>query len=424
MTKIDTKCVQSGYEPKNGEPRLVPVCQSTTYKYDTPEEMGDLFDLKKEGFFYTRLGNPTNEALEKRMTDLDGGAGGLALSSGMSAISAAVLNVCRSGDNIISESAIYGGTFNLFNVTLPKLGIECRFSPPTASAEETERLIDDRTRLIFCETISNPLGYVADFEKYAKICKKYGLLLYVDNSLATPVVCAPIKYGADVVLYSTTKYAEGHGTSVGGMVVDAGKFDFGKSRRYPDFVTPDESYHGTVYANGRAPFATKLRAQYMRDFGMQMSPFNAFLTFLGLDTLHLRMPRHSENALRLAEFLSESADTEWVRYCGLSTDENYPLVRKYFNADMASGMIAFGIKGGKKRAIEFQKRLGLFKIATHIADARSCVLHPAGTTHRQLSDADLKKCGITENLLRLSVGIEAAADIISDVKNALEKSRG
>ncbi|MGN1042211.1 MAG: O-acetylhomoserine aminocarboxypropyltransferase/cysteine synthase family protein [Christensenellales bacterium] len=425
MTTLDTKCVQSGYSPKNGEARLLPIYQSTTYAYDTPEEMGELFDLKKEGFFYSRLANPTVAALENRFVALDGGVGAAGCSSGMSATTLAVLNVCHAGDNIVSLSTIYGGTYNLFSTTLPKAGIECRFVSPTAKPEEIESLIDGKTKVIFCETIANPAMYVADFAMLSAIAKKHGVLLYVDNTLATPVICRPIEHGANVVIYSTTKYTDGHGSSVGGMIVDGGNFDFGSSERYEDFNRPDESYHGMVYSRdcGNCAFITKLRAQYMRDVGAVMAPFNAFLTYLGTDTLHLRMIRHSENALAVAKLLSESPEVEWVKYAGLPSDINYPLVQKYFDKGMASGMVTFGIKGGREAASRFQKALRLFKIVTHIADARSCVLHPASTTHRQLSDADLVACGISDNLIRLSIGIEGSADILEDVKNALEASK-
>lgn len=424
MFGIDTKCVQAGYEPGNGEARLLPIYQSTTYKYDTPEEMGDLFDLKRDGFFYTRLANPTVAALERRVAELDGGIGAMGCASGMAATTLAVLNVCRAGDNIVSLSTIYGGTFNLFSTTLPKIGIECRFVEPTASAEEIEGLIDDRTKLIFCETIANPAMYVADFDKLSAIAKKHGILLAADNTLATPVICRPIERGADIVIYSTTKYMDGHGSSVGGMIVDGGNFVFDGSR-YADFTSPDESYHGMVYARdcGRAAYITKARTQYMRDMGAQMAPLNAFLTFIGTDTLHLRMARHSENALAAARLLQSSPCVEWVKYCGLESDESYPLAQKYFDGGLASGMVTFGIKGGREGAARFQKALKLFRIVTHIADARSCVLHPASTTHRQLSDSDLASCGISDNLIRLSVGIESGKDILSDLQSALEASR-
>lgn len=425
MFNIDTICVQGGYEPENGEARLLPIYQSTTYKYDTPEEMGDLFDLKREGFFYTRLANPTVDALERKIAALDGGIGAMGCASGMAATTLAVLNVCHAGDNIVSLSTIYGGTYNLFSTTLPKVGIECKFVEPTASSAEIEGLIDEKTKLIFCETIANPAGYVADFEKLASISKKHGVLLYVDNTLATPVICRPLERGANVVVYSTTKYMDGHGSSLGGMIVDGGNFDFSGNPRYLDFTEPDESYHGMVYARdcGKAAFITKARAQYMRDLGAQMAPQNAFLTFIGADTLHLRMARHSENALKVAKLLQASTDVEWVKYGGLESDANYTLVNKYFDKGMASGMVTFGIKGGRSAAAKFQKALKLFKIVTHVADARSCVLHPASTTHRQLSDSDLIACGISDNLIRLSVGIEDGEDILNDISGALKASR-
>lgn len=425
MYKIDTKCVQAGYEPENGQARLLPIYQSTTYKYDTPEEMGDLFDLKKDGFFYTRLANPTVAALENRIAELDGGIGAMGCASGMAATTLAVLNVCHAGDNIVSLSTIYGGTYNLFSTTLPKVGITCRFVEPTASLNEIEKLIDENTKVIFCETIANPAMFVADFDKLSAIAKKYGVLLICDNTLATPVICRPLEHGVNVVVYSTTKYMDGHGSSLGGMIVDGGNFDFNGNPRYKDFTEPDESYHGMVYARdcGKAAYITKARTQYMRDIGAQMAPQNAFLTFIGTDTLHLRMARHSENAKKVAEFLRDSNDVEWVKYGGLDTDINYPLVNKYFDKGMASGMVTFGIKGGREAASKFQKALKLFKIVTHIADARSCVLHPASTTHRQLSDSDLISCGISDNLIRLSIGIEDGDDVLNDIKNALEKSR-
>ena len=425
MTKIDTKCVQAGYEPNNGEARILPIYQSTTFKYDTPEEMGDLFDLKKDGFFYTRLANPTVAALEERISALDGGVGAMGCSSGMAATTLTVLNLCHAGDNIISLSTIYGGTYNLFSTTLPKVGINCKFVEPTASKEEIEALVDDKTKLIFCETIANPAMYVADFDVLSAIAKKYGILLATDNTLATPVICRPLEHGANIVVYSTTKYMDGHASSLGGMIVDGGNFDFNGNPRYPDFNEPDESYHGMVYARdcGNKAFIVKVRTQYMRDLGAMMAPMNAFLTYIGSDTLHLRMPRHSENALKIAEFLAQSPDVEWVKYGGLKTDRNYPLVQKYFDKGLASGMVTFGIKGGRSAAAKFQKALKIFKIETHIADARSCILHPASTTHRQLSDSDLIACGISDNLIRLSVGIEDGEDLLNDIKNALIASR-
>lgn len=425
MFDIDTKCVQSGYDPKNGESRVVPLVQSTTYVYDTPEEMGDLFDLKKNGFFYARLGSPTLDALEKKIADLDGGVGALCCASGMAATTLAALNLCRAGDNFISTSTIYGGTYNLFCTTLPKYGITCKFVEPDASAEEIAALVDEKTKFLFCETIANPAMAVADFDKLSSVTKKFGIPLMVDNTLATPIICRPFEHGADIIVYSSTKYLDGHATSLGGIIVDSGKFPYLGNPRFPDFNTPDESYHGLVYAKdfGSMAFLVKARGQMMRDLGAQAAPFNAFLTVLGIDTLHLRMPRHSSNALALAKALEKNEAVEWVKYGGLESDPNYALTQKYFTDGMASGMVTFGIKGGREAAMAFQKALKLFRIVTHIADARSCVLHPASTTHRQLSDADLVKCGISSNLIRLSVGIESSADIIADVENALAASR-
>ncbi|MBR6750706.1 MAG: O-acetylhomoserine aminocarboxypropyltransferase/cysteine synthase [Clostridia bacterium] len=425
MTAIDTKCVQAGYTPGNGEARVIPIVQSTTFAYDTPEEMGDLFDLKKAGYFYTRLGNPTVGGLEEKLTALEGGTAALCAASGMSAIMLATLNVCKTGDNFLSTSNIYGGTYNLFNVTLRKLGIECRFYEANDSKEKIESLIDDKTRFIFAETIANPAGIVIDFDKLTSIAKKYGMLFMVDSTIATPCICRPIEWGADVVIHSTTKYLDGHATSVGGAIIESGEFNFVGNPRYPDFNTPDASYHGLVFARdaGKTPFTMRARVIGMRDLGAQMAPMNAFLTMLGTDTLHLRMARHSENALALAKALEKHPQVEWVKYAGLESDENYARANKYFDNGNCSGMVTFGIKGGREAAMTFQKALKLFKVVTHIADSRSCVLHPASTTHRQLSDADLVACGVAANLIRLSVGTESASDIIADVINALDSAK-
>ncbi len=425
MFDFETKCIQAGYEPKNGEPRVLPIVQSTTYAYDTPEEMGDLFDFKANGFFYARLGSPTVDALERKIAALDGGVGALCCASGMAATAFTVLNLCKAGDNIISTSTVYGGTYNLFSTTLPKYGIKCKFVDPNATEEEIEKLVDENTKLLFCETIANPAMNVADFDKFSEITKKFGIPFVVDNTLATPAICRPLEHGADIVVYSSSKYLDGHATSLGGIIVDGGKFKFADNPRFPEFNVPDESYHGLIYAKDfkENAFLVKARGQMMRDLGAQAAPFNAFLTVLGTETLHLRMPRHSANALALARMLKEHPAVEWVKYGGLESDENYPLVEKYFINKMASGMVTFGIKGGRKAASAFQKALKLFRIVTHIADARSCVLHPASTTHRQLSDSDLIACGISDNLIRLSVGIESEKDIVEDVKNALEESQ-
>jgi O-acetylhomoserine (thiol)-lyase len=343
----------------------------------------------------------------------------------MAATTLTAMTLCRAGDNIVSTATIYGGTYNLFSTTLPKFGVTTSFIAPEAKAEEIEKHIDGHTRFIFCETIANPAMAVADFDKLAAVAKKHGLPLIVDNTLATPIICRPFEHGANIVIYSTTKYLDGHATSLGGAIVDGGNFGFLDNPRFPDFNTPDPSYHGLVYAKdfGKMGFLVKARGQIMRDVGAQQSALNAFLTVLGIETLHLRMPCHSRNALAVAKLLQSSEAVEWVKYGGLESDANFPLVKKYFTDGMASGMVTFGIKGGREAASKFQKALKLFKIVTHIADARSCVLHPASTTHRQLSDSDLVACGISDNLIRLSVGIESEKDIVGDVKNALDASQ-
>ncbi|NLL55991.1 MAG: O-acetylhomoserine aminocarboxypropyltransferase/cysteine synthase [Clostridiales bacterium] len=425
MYSTDTKCVQAGYNPKNGEPRVLPIYQSTTFSYDTPEEMGDLFDLKKSGFFYSRLANPTVAEMENKIAQLDGGIGAMGCSSGMAATTLTALTLCHAGDNIISLSTIYGGTYNLFATTLPKLGISCRFVDPDAPKEKIEELIDEKTKFIFCETIANPAMRILDFEKLSEVCKKHKLLLVVDNTLATPVICKPIEFGANIVIYSSTKYLDGHACALGGIIVDCGNFTYLNNDRYPDFNQPDASYHGMVYASdlGQSAFIVKARVQCMRDIGAMLSPQNAFLTQLGMETLHLRMARHSENAMAVAKMLKENKAVEWVSYAGLESHLDNHLVKKYFTNQMASGMVTFGIKGGREAAQKFQKALNLIRIVTHIADVRSCVLHPASTTHRQLSDADLAACGISDNLIRLSLGIEGTKDILDDIKNALYQSQ-
>lgn len=422
--KISTKCVQSGYQSKNGEARIMPIVQSTTFQYDTPEEMADLFDLKKSGYFYTRLGNPTLGGFEDKMTALEGGVGAMATASGMSATMISILNLVKAGENFLSSSEIYGGTFNLFEHTFKKMGIECRFFRPEATAAEIEALIDDKTKAIFCETIANPAGTVFDFEKVVKIAEKYGICTVCDNTIATPFICRPIEFGINVVMHASTKYLDGHATSVGGIIVDGGNFEFKGNPRYPDYNQPDVSYHGLVFADtGAGCYILRARTVFMRDLGAQMAPMNAFLTNLGVETLHLRMKAHSENALKVAEMLEGNDAVEWVSYPGLKNDKNHTLAEKYFDGGLASGMVTFGIKGGVDEAIKFQKALKLIKIVTHIADARSCVLHPASTTHRQLSEEALKSCGISKNLIRLSIGIEDADDIVEDVKNALAASQ-
>ncbi len=418
--KFDTRCVQGAYNPKNGDPRVLPLYQSTTFAYDTPEQLAEIFNLNDSGYMYTRLGNPTTDCLAEKIALLEGGVAGLATSSGQAATTLAITNVCEQGDNIIALSKIYGGTFNLFNVTLRKLGIETRFIDPDTSAQEIEKLIDDKTKAIFGETIANPGMTVLDFDKYAKIAQKYKLLFMVDNTLATPYLVKPLEHGANIVLHSTTKYMDGHACSLGGMVVEDGKFEFKNNPRYPQFNTPDDSYHGLVYANvENGPFCLKGRAQILRDLGATMSPFNAYLTNLGSETLHLRMQKHSDNALACAKALQANPNVEWVKYPGLESDSQHEIAQKYFKNGFG-GMLTFGVKGGREKTNEFMKKLKLIKIVTHIADVRSCVLHPATTTHRQLSDQQLIASGISDNLVRFSVGIEDCQDLLDDLLNALK----
>lgn len=420
--KFDTKCVQGAYVPKNGEARVLPLYQSTTFVYDTPEQLADVFNLKDPGFMYTRLGNPTVNCFEEKIAMLEDGAGALATSSGQAASLLTVTNVCSAGDNVVALSKIYGGTFNLFNVTLRRLGVDVRFVAPDAPASEVEKLIDDKTKLIFGETLANPAMDIMDFDKFARIARKYGILLVVDNTLATPYLVRPLEHGADIVVHSTTKYIDGHATCVGGMIVCGKHLDFSGNPRYPMFNDPDESYHGIVYQRdcGNQAFVVKARAQLLRDMGTTMSPFNAFLTNLGAETLHLRMQKHCDNALIVARALQNDPAVEWVRYPGLEGDPSYELAHKYFEHGYG-GMITFGVKGGKQAAVEFMKKLKLTKIVTHIADARTCMLHPASTTHRQLTSEQLVACGISDNLVRLSVGIEDVQDIVDDLAQALKK---
>jgi len=418
---LDTICVQGAYSPKSGEPRVCPVVKSTTFYYEKAQPMADLFDLKSDGFFYSRIGNPTLDAFESKLALLEGGTGAIACASGMSATLLAVLNVCNAGDNIVSASAVYGGTYNLFSVTLKKYGIETRFFDPDDSAENIERLIDEHTKVIFAETVANPTIVVLDFEKIATLAKKHGVLFMVDNTLVTPVLCKPLDFGANVVLYSSSKYLDGHAVALGGAVVDGGNFDFASSDRYPEFNTPDESYHGLVYSTlGGKAFGTKCRVQMMRDLGAIMSPENAFLTNLGMETLALRMERHSRNAEKVAEYLANHEKVEWVKYGSLEGDKYHSLAKKYM-PNGQGGMLSFGVKGGADKATVVMEGLEMIAIVTHVADVRSCVLHPASTTHRQLSAADLEAIGIADNLIRLSVGIENVDDIIADLEGALSK---
>ena len=421
--KPATLCVQAGWKPKNGDPRVLPIIQSTTYKYDNTEEMADLFDLKKEGYFYTRLQNPTNDAVASKIAALEGGVGAVLTSSGQAANFYAVFNICEAGDHIVTSNEIYGGTYNLFGVTLKKLGIECTFVNPEASEEEISAAFRPNTKALFGETISNPGCKVLDIEKFARIAHKHGVPLIVDNTFPTPINCRPFEWGADIVTHSTTKYMDGHATQVGGCVVDSGNFDWdAHADKFPGLTTPDESYHGLTYTKkfGKLGYVTKLVAQLMRDLGSIPAPMNSFLLNLGLETLHLRVPRHCENAQRVAEFLNNDPRVAWVHYSGLPGDESHQLAQKYL-PNGSCGVIAFGLKGTRETAIEFMDSLEFINIVTHVADARTCVLHPASHTHRQMSDEQLREAGVAPDLIRLSVGIEDVSDILADIQQALDK---
>ena len=421
--KPSTLCVRGGWEPKNGEPVQPPIVQSTTFKYDNSEEMAMLFDLKKEGYFYTRLQNPTNDNVAKKIAALEGGVGAMLTSSGQSANFYAVFNICEAGDHIVTSNEIYGGTYNLFGVTMKKLGIECTFVNPESSEEEIQKAFRPNTKVLFGETISNPGCKVLDIEKFARIAHKNGVPLIIDNTFATPINCRPFEWGCDIVTHSTTKYMDGHATQVGGCVVDSGNFDWdAHADKFPGLTTPDESYHGLTYtkAFGKMAYMTKLTAQLMRDLGSIPSPQNAFLLNLGLETLALRVRQHCANAQKVAEFLHNDPHVAWVTYCGLKDDASYELGRKYLPCG-SCGVMSFGLKGDRDTAIKFMDSLELINIATHVADARSCVLHPASHTHRQLSEQQLKEAGIAPDLIRLSIGIEDADDLIDDLKQALSK---
>lgn len=421
--KPSTLCVRGGWEPKNGEPVQPPIVQSTTFKYDNSEEMAMLFDLKKEGYFYTRLQNPTNDNVAKKIAALEGGVGAMLTSSGQAANFYAVFNICEAGDHIVTSNEIYGGTYNLFGVTMKKLGIECTFVNPESSEEEIQKAFRPNTKVLFGETISNPGCKVLDIEKFARIAHKNGVPLIIDNTFATPINCRPFEWGCDIVTHSTTKYMDGHATQVGGCVVDSGNFDWDThADKFPGLTTPDESYHGLTYtkAFGKMAYMTKLTAQLMRDLGSIPSPQNAFLLNLGLETLALRVRQHCANAQKVAEFLHNDPHVAWVTYCGLKDDASYELGRKYL-PNGSCGVMSFGLKGDRDTAIKFMDSLELINIATHVADARSCVLHPASHTHRQLSEQQLKEAGIAPDLIRLSIGIEDADDLIDDLKQALSK---
>ncbi len=417
----ETLCVQGGWTPKNGEPRVLPIYQSTTFKYDTSEQMARLFDLKDSGYFYTRLQNPTNDAVAAKIAALEGGVAAMLTSSGQAANFYAVFNICEAGDHFVCSSTIYGGTFNLFGVTMKKLGIECTFVDADAPDEEIEKAFRPNTKCLFGETISNPSINVLDIEKFARIAHKHGVPLIVDNTFATPINCRPFEWGADIVTHSTTKYMDGHATCVGGAIVDSGNFDWdAHADKFPGLTRPDESYHGLTYTKsfGKMAYITKATAQLMRDLGSIQSPENAFLLNLGLETLHLRVPRHCENAQRVAEWLEANPKVKWVNYCGLKSSRYYELAKKYM-PNGSCGVIAFGLKGSREEAIRFMDALKLACIVTHVADARTCVLHPASHTHRQLTDEQLIEAGVAPDLIRLSVGIENVTDIIADLEQAL-----
>ena len=419
--KIETLAVQGGYEPGNGDPRIVPITQSTTFKYDDAQSVADLFDLKAPGFFYTRLANPTVDALERKVAAMEKGVAAVALSSGQAANAFALMNIARCGDHVLAGSTLYGGTVSLFTNTLKKNGITVTTVLPTATEEEIEAAMRPNTKAIFLESLANPALIVADFELYAKVAHRHGVPLVVDNTFPTPVLCNPFDFGADIVTHSTTKYMDGHATSVGGIVVEKGDFNWSNGN-FPEFTEPDESYHGLIYTRDFAasPFSVKLRVQLVRDYGMPMMPFNAFLTNLGLETLHLRMERHCSNALKLAEFLRNHPKVSWVNYPGLADSDQAPLVQKYLKG--ASGVLCFGVKGGSAAGERVMNALKIAAIVVHVADVRTCVLHPASMTHRQLTDAELVAAGVSPDLIRLSVGIENIDDLIADFDQALAQA--
>lgn len=412
--------MQGAYRPKNGEPRVLPIVQSTTFKYESSEEMGDLFDLKKSGYFYSRLQNPTNDKVAEKITMLEGGVAGMLTSSGQSANFYAVLNIAGAGDHIVSSSAIYGGTYNLFNVTLRKLGIDFTFVSPDATEEEIQAAFKPNTKAVFGETISNPSLDILDIERFANVAHRNGVPLIVDNTFATPINCRVFDWGADIVTHSTTKYMEGHASTVGGVIVDSGNFDWTQNDKFPGLTTPDESYHGITYTDtfGKGSYITKATVQLMRDLGSIPSPHDAFLLNVGLESLHLRVARHCENAKKVAEYLRGNDKITWVNCPMLETDKQYAKAQKYM-PNGTCGVVSFGIKGGRAAATKFMDSLKLAAIVTHVADARSCCLHPASTTHRQLTDAQLEECGVSADLIRFSCGIEDSEDIIADIEQAL-----
>lgn len=417
----ETVCIQGGWQPGSGEPRVLPIYQSTTFKYDDSDQMGRLFDLEDSGYFYTRLANPTNDAVAAKICELEGGVGAMLTSSGQSANFYSIFNICEAGGHVVSSAAIYGGSTNLFTVTLKKLGIESTLVDPDASEEELEKAFQPNTKAVFAETIANPALVVLDIEKFARLAHKHGVPLIVDNTFATPINCRPFEWGADIVTHSTTKYMDGHASGVGGCIVDSGNFDWeAHKEKFPGLTAPDESYHGIIYTQkfGKMAYIMKATAQLMRDLGSIQAPMNAFLLNLGLETLHLRVPRHCENAQKVAEYLKSREDVEWVKYPGLKDDKYYELAQKYL-PNGSCGVISFGLKGGRSAAVTFMDRLKLAAIVTHVADARTSVLHPASHTHRQLTDEQLVEAGVDPSMIRFSVGIENADDIIADIEQAL-----
>ena len=420
--KIETKCVQGGYTPGNGEPRQIPIIQSTTFKYDTSEDMGKLFDLEATGYFYSRLQNPTCDLVAAKIAELEGGSAAMLTGSGQAASFYSVFNLASNGDHVVSSSAIYGGTYNLFAVTMKRMGIDFTFVSPDCTEEELNAAFKPNTKAVFGETIANPALAVLDIEKFAKAAHAHGVPLIIDNTFATPVNCRPIEWGADIVTHSTTKYIDGHGASVGGCIVDSGRFDWmAHADKFPGLCTPDDSYHGVTYAERfgkEGAFITKATAQLMRDLGSVQSPQSAFYINLGLESLHVRIKRHCENALAVAKFLKESDKIEWVTYAGLEGDKYYDLAQKYL-PNGTCGVVSFGVKGGRKAAEEFMKKLKMIAIETHVADARSCCLHPASATHRQMNDDELRAAGVSPDLVRLSCGLENYIDLINDLKQAL-----
>lgn len=420
---LDTICVQGGWQPKNGEPRVLPIYQSTTYKYDNSEQMGRLFDLEEEGYFYTRLQNPTNDIVAQKICDLEGGVAGMLTSSGQAANYYAAFNICEAGDHIICSAHVYGGTFNLFGVTMNKQGIDVTFINPDCTEEELEAAFKPNTKMVFGETISNPSLVVLDIEKFAKAAHRHGVPLIVDNTFATPINCRPFEWGADIVTHSTTKYMDGHAMAVGGAIVDSGNFDWNAhADKFPGLTTPDDSYHGIVYTErfGKGAYITKATAQLMRDLGSIPAPMNSFLLNVGLETLHLRVPRHCENAVKVAKYLKNSDKVAWVNCPMLEGNKYYDLAKKYM-PNGTCGVITFGLKGGRETAIKFMDSLEFIAIVTHVADARSCVLHPASHTHRQMTDEQLIEAGVQPDLIRFSIGIENADDIINDLEQALNR---